>query len=274
MIDKFDYAEPRCPLCEGKDFYYPKENAPLGYIPVGRIIEKADSLFEKNKGEEAGRLLVYWRNEARSLRDKGGELSMESELVGYYRKQNDRENCLTSVSRALILSSELGQEDMASGATVFINCATAYKAFSMSDKAIPLYTRAEKIYKKCLNPNDARFGGLYNNMALALVDLERFEEAEYAYFTALAIMDGIKGGESESAVTYVNLAHMYASCGQQELISECMSNAYRLLKSESLVHDGHYAFVIEKCAPSFEYFGSREICDALREEAKKIYART
>ena len=66
MLDKFDYAEPACPLCDGKDFYYPQKDAPLGKIPVDRIIDKVDSLFNKNDYEEAGRLLEYWKNEARA----------------------------------------------------------------------------------------------------------------------------------------------------------------------------------------------------------------
>ncbi len=272
MLDKFDYAEPRCPLCNGEDFYYPKKDAPLGSIPVDRIIRKADSLFDKNDYTEAGRLLTYWRDEAISLRDKGGELAMESELVGYYRKQNDRERGLASVTRALTLIEELKQDDMASGATVLINCATAYKAFSMPDRAMPLYKRAEEVYKRLLDPSDARLGGLYNNMALTLADLGRFEEAEYAYFTALAIMGEVEGGEAEAAITYVNLAHMYDTCGQTEMISGCMKYANDLLQSESLKHDGHYAFVIEKCAPSFAYFGDTDTYERLKKEAEEIYA--
>ena len=134
-------------------------------IPVGRIIDKVDSLFDRNDYVEAGRLLVHWRDEAIALNDKSGELAMESELVGYYRKQNEKEKGLTSVSRALVLVDELEQGTLASGATIYINCATAYKAFGMPKEAMPLYRRAERTYRQVLASDDARFGGLYNNMA-------------------------------------------------------------------------------------------------------------
>ncbi len=274
MPDKFDYAEPTCPLCDGRDFYYPKADSPRGYIPTGRITDKVNSLFEKNNAGEAHRLLLYWRNEARSLGDRGGELSMESELVGYYRKAGDRENGLRSVKRALELVSELGQEDFASGATVLINCATAYKAFSMPEEAMPLYLRAEEIYKKTLPKNDTRFGALYNNMGLALTELGRFEDAEYAYYSALAVMDAASGGEAESAVTYINLAHMYEASGETEFIGACMQNAYSLLKSEGPAHDGNYAYVLENCAPSFGYFGNVDIYKELTKEIKDIRERS
>ncbi len=274
MIDEFDYKEPLCPLSGGEEFYHPKKDAPLGHIPVGRVIERVDTLFDRNNVIEAGRLLVYWRNEAIALRDRSGELAMESELIGYYRKQNEREQGLTSVARALVLIEELEQGDMASGATILINCATAYKAFGMAADALPLYLRAEKIYHAILPDGDERFGGLYNNMALTLVDLGRFEEAEAAYHKALSVMERIVAAEAECAITYINLAHMYEDCGQPERIDDCMQHAAALLQSDALPHDGSYAFVLEKCAPSFAYFGDVERCEAMKKEAQTIYERT
>ncbi len=272
MLDEFDYKEPACPLCDGKDFYYPKKDAPLGHIPIDRIISKVDSFFDKNDYIEAGRLLVYWENEAKALKDKRGELAIQSELIGFYRKQNNKEKGLTSVDRALELVKELNQDDMVSGATIFLNCATAYKAFGNPQDAMILYRRAEEIYKKSLQPNDSRFGGLYNNMALALADLGQFQEAEVSYFSALKVMEKVPCGEAECAITYINLAHMYEDFGVTEKIRDCMTKAYSLLKSENLIHDGYYAFVLEKCAPSFAYFGEKEICKQMKKEAREIYA--
>ncbi len=271
MIDKFDYQEPRCPLSSGRDFYYPAQDAPAGRIPVDRVIDRVDSLFDRNDYVEAGRLLLYWRNEAIALRDTRGELAMESELVGYYRKQNDPEAGLASVTRALTLTEKLKQDSMASGATIYINCATAYKAFGMAEQALPLYRRAEEIYHRVLTAGDARFGALYNNMALALVDLGRYEDAEAAYLSALSVMERVPGGEAESAITYINLAHMYESCDRTEKIGECMKRAYALLESEHLPHDGYYAFVLEKCAPSFGYFGDMTAYEKMIEESRRIY---
>ncbi len=272
MLDEFDYKEPACPLCDGKDFYYPKKDSPLGHIPVDRIISKVDSLFAKNDYAEAGRLLVYWENEAKSLRDKRGELAIVNELIGYYRKQNNKEKGLEAVQNSLLLIEELNQSDTVSGATILLNCATAYKAFGMPQDAMPLYLRAEEIYKQLLQPNDSRFGGLYNNMALALADLGKFKEAENSYLSALDIMKKIPHGEAECAITYINLAHMYEDFGVADKINACMEKAYTLLQSENLMHDGYYAFVLEKCAPSFAYFGDVAVSEQMKQEALRIYA--
>ncbi len=273
MIDKFDYEEPTCPLCDGKDFYYPQKDAPLGRIPIDRIIQRVDALFDKNDTDEAGRLLVYWRDEAIKLRDTHGELTVESELIGYYRKMGKRDEALASVARALELTALLGQEEMASGATVFINAATAYKAFGMAIEAMPLYERAGQVYKSVLPENDPRFGGLYNNMALALTDLGEFEKAEKAYFAALSVMTKISGGEPEAAITNINLAHMYEAWGKTDKLADCMQRAYELLHSENIRHDGYYAFVLEKCAPSFGYFGNIAAYEEFTREYERIYAR-
>ncbi len=272
MLDKFDYLEPVCHLCGGADFYNPKKDAPEGRIPVPRILDKADALFAKNDYTEAGRLLEYWRDEAVALKDKSGELSMENELVGFYRKQNDSENGLKSVMRALELAGELEQENFASGATVILNCATAYNAFGMPEEALPLYLSAEMIYEDILEEGDARFGGLYNNMATTLSNLGYFSDAEKAYLSALRIMESIDGREADSAITYINLAHMYEEYGREEKISACIENAKKLLEDENLPHNGYYAFVIEKCAPSFEHFGDAETADKMRKESQLIYA--
>ncbi len=274
MIDKFDYQEPRCLQCSGKDFYYPQKDAPLGTVPVDRVLSKVDGLFNKNDYKEAGRLLNYWRQEAVALKDKRGELALESELVGYYRKQGDRENGLSSIARALELTVELEQGEMVSGATVYINCATAYESFGMVQEALPLYLEAEAVYLKVLKPGDARFGGLYNNMALALVDLNRFDEAEAAYRNALGVMEQVEKGEAECAITYINMAYLYEASGRREMIGDCMEKAYKFLQSEKLPKDGYYAFVLEKCAPAFSYFGDEEVCAQMLKEAEEIYARS
>lgn len=45
-IDEFDYKEPACATCGGKEFYYP-ETETHGTIPVKRIIEKEDEFCHK-----------------------------------------------------------------------------------------------------------------------------------------------------------------------------------------------------------------------------------
>ncbi len=274
MIDPFDYKEPSCVLCGGKEFYDPKKDQPLGTIPVSRIIEKADAFFNKNDYESAGRLLEYWQNEAVSLKDLKGELSIDSELIGYMRKVGKKEEAYKFCERALLLIEKLGLTEAVSSATIFLNVATAYKAFGDFKNALPIYEKALSIYKANLNENDLKFAGLYNNYALALVDAGEYEKAEKMYLSAIDITSAFIEGKLDSAISYVNLAHMYDQTGKgKDKITDCLFKAYNVLNDESIDRNGYYAFVIEKCAPSFKYFGYEVIAEELKNLSKEIYER-
>ena len=276
MLDPFDYKEPSCAVCGGREFYYPDRDAPDGRIPVERIIEKLDKLFEKNDMAEAGRLLAHWRGESVALRDRRGELAVTSELIGYYRKTGEKEPALASVERGLELVDAHGLADSVPGATILLNAATTLKAFGQAERALPLYAQTEEIYRRRLSPGDARFGGLFNNKGLALQDLGRFEEAESCFFAAVGIMEAVEHGEADLAITYVNLAHLYDDWKEDEekdeKISSCLDRALALLGTESLPRNGYYAFVCEKCAPSFGYFGYFLADRELKARAEAIYA--
>lgn len=274
MIDPFDYKEPRCALCDGKDFYYPDDSKPLGTIPVDRIIAKLDSYFNRNDMDGAGELLRKWRDEAAALRDKNGELAVLSEMMGYYRKTRESERALESVSRGLELIDELKLDGGVSAATVTLNAATTLKAFGKAKEAIPLYEKTLETYGKLLSITDPKIAGLYNNYALALVDLKQYEKAEKLYKDAIQILKNTPEGENDIAVTYVNMAHMYDDwTGDESKIEQCLDLAYSALSSNKLTQNGYHAYVCSKCAPSFGYFGYFLIDEELRKKSEELYER-
>ena len=273
MLDPFDFKEPHCALCGGKEFYNPKSDDPTERIPIKRIIDKLDGLFDKNDMESAGRLLEYWQSEAISLKDKEGELEIDSELIGFYRKTAKTEKGLAVSERALELVGALGLENSVSAATVVLNAATTFKAFGLAEKALPLYDRVFAVYTANLKDDDPLFGGFYNNKALALTDLGRFSEAEECFKKALAITEKISPANPDIAVTLVNLAHLYDASGAQEKITDCLFDAFAVLNRDDAVKNGYYAFVCTKCAPSFAYFGYGVIEKQLLAEAGEIYER-
>ncbi len=274
MLDPFDYKEPRCATCGGEEFYYPDSDAPEGRIPVDRIIQKLDTLLNRNDMDGAGKLLRSWREEAKALKDKSGELAILSEMMGYYRKTKEKERGLESVSRGLELVKELDLTESVSGATIVLNAATTLKAFGRAKDAIPHYEAVLKLYGEKLDGGDARIAGLYNNYALALADLKEFDKAEKLYYDAIKILKSIKDGENDIAVTYVNLAHLYdEKSGDEDKIDECMNKAYEYLNSDKLTQNGYHAYVCSKCAPSFAYFGYFLIDEELRKRSEELYAR-
>jgi len=246
---------------------------PIGRINVNAIISKLDGYFSKNDMTGAKRLLEYWQSEATALRDLRGELSIVNEMLGFYRKVLDKEKGLASVSRSLELDSRLGISEEISGATVLLNAATTLKAFGEAERAVGIYGDVLSVYSKNLEAGDARLGGFYNNYALALTDLGRYEDARECYEKALGIMKNADGGLIDCAATHVNMAHLFEAWhgAECEEIEGNLSRALEIINGEKTPRDSYYAFVLSKCAPSFEHFGFFADAREMKERSDKIY---
>lgn len=265
-----DYVEPQCVLCMDDHDVKP--------IDTRRFIEKLDSYYSKNDYAGAERHLKYWLSEAKSGNDLRGQFTVYNEMMGIYRKTGRFDEAKEASEKALSLISSLGIENSAAAGTAYVNAATVCKTFGMSDKAMPLFEKAKAVYEKTLKENDARTGGLYNNMALSLADLHRYGEAIDYYKKAIEIMQKNENGELEAAISYLNMANAKeAQAGAEaaeEFISDCVEKAKELIDTPTLKRDGYYAFVCEKCAPTFEYYGYFLYANELKELSKKIYERT
>ena len=115
-------------------------------------------------------------------------------------------------------------------------------------------------------------------MALALADLGRYAEARALYEKALTIMEKQEQGAMEAAITELNLANL-AEAEQglleaEEEIEAHLDRAWALLNDPALPQNGYYAFVCEKCAPSFGYYGRFLDAQELKERSERIYAGT
>lgn len=250
---------------------------PLGTIPILRIIEKLDACFARNDMDEAGRLLDYWEKEARALNDNRGLSEILSEQIGYFRKVGNKQRGLEAVDSALALLACEDTADSVSNATIYLNCATTMKAFGKAQEAMPYYLRAKDTFEKLLPQNDFRLAGLYNNMATALADLQKFDEARECYNKAITVLKG-KSVYGELAVTYVNLAHLtydeaeakQTACDDE--VDGLLDSAWQCLDNPDAPRDGNYAFICSKCAPSFGFFGFFMQKQELEKRAQEIYA--
>lgn len=243
-------------------------------LQIDRIAAKLDEHLNRNDYAAAEQHLDYWLAEARLQGDGRAILFLCNECIGLHRKLGREQKALAACRAALEQIERMGITENIGAATTYLNAATAYKAFGKAEDAIPLFERAEGIYQKNLPPMDARWGGLYNNMALALVDLKRFREAKECYQKALEITEA-NDTKPEQAVTHLNLASAAESewgleAGEQEIALR-IGLAWDLLNDASLVRDGNYAFVCEKCAPTFRYYGYFLYANELEERAKEIY---
>lgn len=269
FVRKEDYQEPCCPL--NMDLSAPP-------IPIGRVIGKLDEFLSRNDYESAIRLLKYWYDEAVSVGDSRGKLTVLNEQVGLYRKTGKEKECLSAIDEVLTLCKNDEFAGTVTVGTTYLNCATGYCAFKQFEKALPLYENAALIYEEKLNGNDAKLGGLYNNFGICLMSLKKFSEAEILFDKALKIMSGVENGQAEEAVTYCNMADLV--CAEkgiedgEEKINAYLEKAMSLLNTETLPKDGNYAFVCEKCAGTFGYYGYFLYERELSKRAREIYERT
>ena len=268
-----DYVEPACLLCGEPFGAEPRIRA----VPQQRIVEKLDEYMSRRDYAGAERHLLYWMEEAKLGQDKRGQLMIANELIGHYRKTGEGEKAFARIDEALGLLGELDFGDTISAGTTYVNAATACSAFGENERALALFEKARAAYEAAPSLRPELLGGLYNNMALACKALGRYEEAFALFDRASAQMGKVPGGKLEQAITCLNVADTVAA--QQGLeagetrINALLDKAWELLRDEAAPRNGYYAFVCEKCAPSFAYYGYFLAADELQKEAKRIYER-
>ena len=272
FLEREDYTDPTCPFCT--DMF--KKN--IKRIPTGRVISKLDEYFSRNDYDGALRHLLYWLSEAESEGDTDGEFTVRNELMGLYRKIGQMDKAIEQTNAVLELIKTMQNENSVTAATAYLNAGTAYKAANMPESSIEYFTMAKEIYEKELDKTDSRLGGLYNNMALTLCDLSQFDKAIGYYEKAIEIMKGHKNGLLDCAISYLNMAdakekQLGLEAAEAE-INALLEKAAAALDSDENERDGYYAFVCDKCAPSFGYYGYFLYENELKERARAIYERT
>ena len=267
-----DYLEPACPLCEEPYGVTPAAKP----VPQQRIIEKMDDYMSRRDYAGAERLLLYWLEEAKLGHDLRGELMIRNELVGHYRKTGDKEKALENSARALELLRVLDYEKTLSAGTTYVNTATAHSAFGEYARAAELFEKARAVYEgPYLENRPELLGGLYNNMALNCAAMKDFAKAHVFYDRAMAVMEKAPNGVLEQAITCLNRANAIEDEkgpeeGETE-INALLEEAEALLDTPSVPRNGYYAFVCEKCAPTFSYYGYFLTAEKLTGRAEEIY---
>ena len=268
QLEREDYLEQRCLLCD--------EPTDVRPVPQQRIIEKMNDYMSRRDYAGAERHLLYWLEEALLGHDQRGELMIRNELVGHYRKTGQKNEAFRQAEEALELIHKLGFENTISSGTTYTNVATMYNAFGENEKALQLFEKARPVYEESRMTRPELLGGLYNNMALTCVSLRHYQKAGELYQKALETMKNVENGELEQAITYLNMADAaeaeFGAEQAEKTVFEYLDTAMDLLEKPDIPRDGYYAFVCEKCAPTFEYYGYFLAAGRLKERAEKIYA--
>ena len=274
VLSPEDYVEPVCLLCGEPYGAEPK----VKRIPQQRIIEKLDEYMSRRDYDGAERHLLYWMEEAKLGGDIRGKLVIYSELIGHYRKTLQEDKAMECIAAARKLLKDPEFEGTVAIGTVYVNIATACSAFGKNEEALAFFEKAREVYEDSRAASPELLGGLYNNMGVCCRSLKRFDEAERYFAKALEKMAAVAGGEPQQAITWLNLADTAADrYGMEEAetrINECLDQAAELLDTEGLPWNGEYAFVCEKCAPVFAFYGYFLEADELARRSRDIYGIT
>ncbi len=246
-------------------------------IPYQRVTDKLESYMNRKDYAGAERHLRYWLQEAETGGDLQGQLLMCNELIGFFRKTEQSESAHEFADRALKLLEKPEFEHSVNVGTTCINIATAYNAFGEYEKSLPLFEKAKTVYESRTDVPPHLLGGLYNNMGLTFFALKRYDEAMSSYEKAIHEMGKVRNGALEQAITCLNMADTVAGRdglleGETEIYG-LLDRASDLLHDSSVPHDGYYAFVCEKCAPSFSYYGYFAAAEEFQKEAEQFYER-
>ena len=146
--------------------------------------------------------------------DWASQITILNEMMGFYRNSGEREKGLAAVEKGLALVGDHGLSQTVTGGTTCLNAATTMKAFGKAAEAMPYYDQAFRAYGGSLPPGDYRFGGLFNNMALAWEDLGItiwptmgwwFPELAGVFLAASVIVAVIaRMGDEEFMETFIN----------------------------------------------------------------------
>ena len=129
----------------------------MAKISVYEFIKELDSHFAREDLAGAGECVLKWREKAREIDDRSGELSVLNEMIGYYRRTGEEQPALNAVKEAFDLIDELDIGSEVTAATIYLNGATTMKAFGRSAEAMPYYELTYKIYRSKLPERDPLF---------------------------------------------------------------------------------------------------------------------
>ena len=240
-------------------------------MEVQKILKEFNELIERNRLEEAEQFLNHKIEEANRYGEWKAELKFLKELMKFYSEIGKKEHGMSAVDRALELSKQHEEEGSLAYGMTLLNAATAVHIFGNDEKALELYEGVYAIYEEKLHTNDFRFAGLYQKMGVVCEELEQFERAEEYFSKALTIMEHLKRGEMELAVTHINLAYMYHKAEKEEKVEFHLQKAKKYFDSKRVIRDGYYAHTCVNCIPYFEKLGDSEFAEELKERARKVY---
>ena len=213
-------------------------------MDINQFFAKLDTLFANREMREA----EMYMKESLEKAEQSGELrpaiAICNELGGYYRKLSRYQEGGALYEKALAYLERLGLSNSEHYATTLINYATTRTQAGEREQALSLFQKAAEIFEEKGLTTDYRVATLHNNISSLYQDAGDLQNAEKHLRTALSVLEGLTGTESEVAVTYTNWAQLCLASDRLADAEEKTSLALAAFEKAGGRCDTHYAAAV------------------------------
>ena len=234
------------------------------------LIKQFDKLCYSGDFDSASKLLEDRKTVLINNKNTEELLAVNNELIGFYRKQNNQNKCLSTINDTLNILLCINNQNKLFYGTIYINIATGYSAFNFFDDAIKYFAVAEDIYNKVLDKNDKNFSALYNNIASMYLLKKEYVLAK-KYYTLAVDIATYNNANLEKAMSLVGICDTYdaTNLANEQIIARLLDEAFTLVDNYP-IKDEYFAFVCSKLVDSFNYYGYFIQAEKLKNYANEI----
>ena len=241
-------------------------------LTVTETVARLDALLNKEDFAGAKALLYDSLRGYLAAGDTFSAIGIYNEIMGFERQYGTPEAALAAADAALALLEKQQIEISRPAAMIVLNAATVKSFAGREADAHILYDRAEALFLKYYPAGAKEFAGLYNNRASVYLHPGEFPKAEYYYTRALQILQR-QGDVCDAAVTYMNLAGLYARWPERQKESPVQASlAARVMEIPEPARDGYYYYTCRKLAAACSELGLADQAHHFTERADLYYA--
>lgn len=214
---------------------------------IDRLLQELDEMFSRHEVDKIEYFLENNIERALEAGETGSAVTLMNEIIGYCRDTGKYEKGMFYCREVLRLLKLLGMEGSLSYGTTLLNVANFCRAAGRLQESMEFYKQVFDLYEGRMPGNDMRYASLYNNLSLLYQEMEDYQGACASLEHALAIVTSYPGMETETAVTYTNLANSRLKLGQVEEAMEDLKKAFAIFDRDE-EKDFHYSGALSAMA--------------------------
>lgn len=209
-------------------------------MDIQSTLQELDAIFKSGEHARIEPFLLEHLEQAEAEGDKASMLSLQNELMGYYRALSRFREALELGQKALALLESMGYKGSVPYATTLLNVATALRAEGQVEKAIGMYEEVMQIYSSNHLEDAYLTASLYNNLSLAYQETGAHEKAIEFLDRAMPLVRSLPDSAVHVATTHTNRGLSEIKCGRLPAAREDLLAAVRIYE-DGHAGSSHYA---------------------------------